>query len=154
MPYNEPTFFEKFGVAQRANGPVLADTCIWIDYESKSDAILDGLLEVNRAFIHPYVIRELAVGNLKDRQKKIEYLRDLPTLLRVDKDDLLDSMEKYNLHGRGLSMVDVNLLMSCKQFGATIYTRDKLLAEIAGEMGVLFDVGSFGYFTAPVLPGE
>lgn len=46
---------------------ILADTSVWIDYLRKTDALLASLLNTVQIVIHPFIIGELACGNLKNR---------------------------------------------------------------------------------------
>ena len=43
---------------------ILVDTSVWVDHLRFGDEALAGLLETGRVLVHPFVIGELALGNL------------------------------------------------------------------------------------------
>lgn len=53
---------------------ILADTSIWVDHFRKRDAELSLQLQRNTIFIHPFVVAELALGDLPSLQKTIRIL--------------------------------------------------------------------------------
>ena len=46
---------------------VLVDTAVWVDQLGGSDRRLEALLEAGGVFIHPFLVGELACGNLRNR---------------------------------------------------------------------------------------
>ena len=68
---------------------ILVDTSIWIDHLRHSDPLLVELL--NRTFVrlHPFVIGELALGNIVGRKLLLEYLRALPSTKVASDDEVL-----------------------------------------------------------------
>jgi predicted nucleic acid-binding protein len=57
---------------------ILADTSIWIDHFRGTNDALRAQLSEMRIAIHPFVIAELALGNLKNRSRTISELEMLP----------------------------------------------------------------------------
>jgi predicted nucleic acid-binding protein len=57
---------------------ILADTSVWVDHFRKRDAELYRQLQHNNISIHPFVVTELVLGNLPDRQTTIASLDLLP----------------------------------------------------------------------------
>jgi len=57
---------------------ILVDTSVWIDHISASDPMLTSLLVEERVLAHPYVIGEISLGSLRDREIILGALRDLP----------------------------------------------------------------------------
>jgi len=57
---------------------ILIDTSVWADHLRVGDKTLAGLLDSNRVLAHPFVIGELALGNLRQREVILASLRDLP----------------------------------------------------------------------------
>jgi predicted nucleic acid-binding protein len=47
---------------------ILADTSVWIDHLRSSNRDLQQLLNQGQVAIHPFVIAELALGSLRERQ--------------------------------------------------------------------------------------
>ena len=46
---------------------ILVDTSVWIDHINASDPVLVSLLAEERVLAHPYVIGEISLGSLRDR---------------------------------------------------------------------------------------
>ena len=56
---------------------ILVDTSVWVDHLRAGDRELARLLERNQARIHPFVVGELACGNLSRRREVLDLLRGL-----------------------------------------------------------------------------
>ena len=113
---------------------VLVDTSIWIDHFRKGDAKLAHLLNDGDAAIHPFVIGELACGNLTNREEILSLLHALPHLDKAEDDEVLFFIEKHKLHGLGIGLIDIHLLAACKLGKARLFTRDKRLAAAAEKL--------------------
>jgi len=57
---------------------ILVDTSIWIDHLRSGDTRLADLLDRSQVLTHPFVIGELACGNLRNRDEIFRLLNDLP----------------------------------------------------------------------------
>ena len=57
---------------------ILVDTSVWIDHLRASDAELIALLNRSQVLMHPFVLGELACGNLRNRTEVLALLKDLP----------------------------------------------------------------------------
>lgn len=112
---------------------ILADTSVRVDHLRRTDAAWRAALEANEICIHPMVIGELACGNLRNRTILVN-LQLLPQATVATHDEALPMMEQHKLMGRGVGFVDVHLLASAKLSTAVVWTRDKRLAAIAGEI--------------------
>ena len=117
---------------------VLVDTSIWIDHLRKSNRKLSSLLDSEEVIIHPFVLGELACGNLHNRKEIIALLHALPFVSKVDDDELLFFIERHFLMGRGVGLIDIHLLASCHLDSCLLWTRDRRLKTIAGEMKIEF----------------
>ena len=116
---------------------ILADTSVWIDHFRRSDASLSALLEQRRVVTHPFVIGEIALGNLGQRRLILSLLGDLPRAARADENEALDFVERRQLFGRGIGFVDAHLLASVSLASpARLWTRDKRLRSVAEELGL------------------
>jgi predicted nucleic acid-binding protein len=117
---------------------ILVDTSVWIDHFRRADADLAALLEEGRVLIHPFVIGEIALGNLRRRGPILSLLHDLPRAARADDAEVLGFIERHGLHGIGVGLVDANLLASVSLAApARIWTRDKRLKAVADRLGLL-----------------
>jgi len=116
---------------------ILVDTSVWIDHFRATDDLLVTLLEAGMVALHPFVVGELALGNLRDRRSVIRYLAAQPMLAPVDDADVLGFIDRNGLGGRGIGYVDAHLLAAVSGTeGVGLWTRDRRLAAIALELGV------------------
>lgn len=117
---------------------ILVDTSVWIDHLRRAEPALQQLLSDGQVVCHPFVIGELACGHLKGRDAFLALLDKLPSITRAAHDEALGFVETHRLSGRGLGWCDVHLLVSTALTpGAQLWTRDKALSSVAGDMGVL-----------------
>ena len=115
---------------------ILVDTSVWIDHLRSGDKMLAQLLENTQVLAHPFVIGELACGNLSNRTEVLTLLADLPKVATATDEEVLFFIEQHQLMGRGLGYIDAHLLSSTFLGGpAKIWTRDKRLAALAVELG-------------------
>lgn len=115
---------------------VLVDTSVWIDHFRKTSSRLVEYLTDNKVSIHPFVIGELACGNLNNRKHILSLMHALPAVQRVEDHEVLFFIEQHALYGRGLGFIDTHLLSSCKMSGHDFWTRDKRLKDCAAEHGI------------------
>ncbi|MDM8358733.1 type II toxin-antitoxin system VapC family toxin [Pandoraea communis] len=116
---------------------ILVDTSVWIDHLRAGDATLVQLLNTGRVLAHPYVIGELALGSLKNRDVVISTLRDLPRVAVATDDEVLHFIGEQTLFGLGIGYVDAHLLAATRLTpGAAIWTRDKRLAATAERLSL------------------
>jgi hypothetical protein len=57
---------------------ILVDTSVWIDHLRSGEPSLAAALEAGRVMMHPFVLGELACGNLANRSEVLELLGNLP----------------------------------------------------------------------------
>lgn len=115
---------------------ILVDTSVWVDHLRRGDAGLIDLLERSAVVMHPFVIGELACGNLRERESILELLQDLPGAVVASPAEALTFIEHHSLHGRGIGYIDVHLLASVALTpGARLWTRDAKLRKTAALLG-------------------
>lgn len=113
---------------------ILVDTSIWIDHLRAGDSALARLLETGRVLTHPFVIGELALGHLHQRQPILDALHDLPQATVATDVEVLAFIDRQQLTGLGIGYVDVHLLASVQLTpGSRLWTRDKRLHGVADE---------------------
>lgn len=116
---------------------ILVDTSVWVDHLQKGVAALAEALEREEVMAHPFVIGELACGNLKNRGEVLGLLGRLPSIAVADDDETLLFIERRHLMGKGLGYIDAHLLASVTiADGVRLWTRDKRLARVAAELGL------------------
>lgn len=114
---------------------ILVDTSIWVEHLRKGMPGLIAALERNDVLTHPFVMGELACGNLKNRQEVLRLLGDLPIAPVATDPEVLGFIERRSLMGRGIGYIDVHLLASVTLDGAArLWTRDKRLAAVALDL--------------------
>ena len=118
---------------------ILVDTSVWVDHLRRGDPRLVGLLERSAVVMHPFVLGEIACGNLRDRTSVLELLQDLPAAAVAEVDEVLQFVERHLLHGKGIGYVDVHLLASVALTeGAEIWTRERRLRLVAEKLGCVY----------------
>jgi predicted nucleic acid-binding protein len=118
---------------------ILVDTSVWIDHLRRGTPALSAALEREEVMTHPFVIGELACGNLKNRRELLGLLAALPATAVATYDEALHLIERHRLMGRGLGWVDVHLLASVSLTeSAQLWTRDKRLLAAATTLRVDF----------------
>ncbi len=115
---------------------VLVDTSVWVDHLRRHDAPLAALLSAGEVITHPFVIGELACGNLRRRDTLLALLQALPTATVASHEEALHLVSQARLHGKGLGWVDAHLLAAACLTTCRIWTRDKALAAAAAGLGV------------------
>jgi len=115
---------------------VLVDTSVWIDHLRNGVTLLEDLLSSGDVTIHPFVIGELACGNLSNREEILSLLSALPTVKLATHSEVLHLVEKHGLSGRGLGWIDVHLLASALLSGVALWTVDRRLKVMLESMGI------------------
>jgi predicted nucleic acid-binding protein len=121
---------------------ILVDTSIWIDFLRAGNDTLAALLRANRVSVHPWIIGELACGNLGNRNEVLELLAALPQLTPASEGEVLHFIERRRLMGRGVGYLDMHLLAASVIHGVTIWTRDRRLRDVATELGLAYQAGT------------
>lgn len=122
---------------------ILVDSSIWIDHLRAGEPALAELLNAGRVLTHPFVVGELACGNLKNRKQVLSLLQDLPAAPVATEEEVLFFIERRGLMGKGIGYVDAHLLASISVTGTgRLWTRDKRLDAVAGSIGLAFKMGS------------
>ena len=119
---------------------ILADTSIWIDHLRSGEPTLATALNSGQVMTHPFVLGELACGNLKNRKEVLKLIGDLPAVPTATDSEVLGFIERHALMGQGIGYIDVHLLASAALDSvARLWTRDRRLAAAAAEMELVFD---------------
>jgi len=116
---------------------ILVDTSVWINHFRVSDSRLGALLQDDGVLAHPWVIGELALGQLSQRAEILGLLQNLPQASVATDAEVLNLIESRHLFGLGIGYVDAHLLAATMlTAGAGLWTRDKRLAAVAAEFGL------------------
>lgn len=116
---------------------VLVDTSVWADHFRTGEPGLIALLGEESVVMHPFVIGELALGNLRDWAATVASLNELPQLPIVPMDVYLSAIREARLVAAGIGFVDAHLLISARRAqDLRLWTRDKRLAAKAEAFGL------------------
>ena len=115
---------------------ILVDSSIWVDHLRISDPTLVRLLTAGQVLSHPFVIGELALGSLRQRETVLSALQGLPQAIVAAEGEMLDFIDRHMLAGIGIGYVDAHLLASARLSVATMWTRDKRLNGAAQRLGL------------------
>lgn len=122
---------------------ILVDTSVWIDHLRTGDEILAGLLQADEVLAHPFVIGELALGNLRQRNSVLLDLYDLPQAPVATDQEVLHFIGQHALFGLGIGYVDAHLLAAARlTSGVSLWTRDRRLRGAAGQLGLTPDLSA------------
>ena len=119
---------------------ILVDTSIWVDHLNKGDAGLIELLSKGLVLMHPFVIGEIALGNLRQRSSILSHLHDLPVAPAASDEEVLTFIEAARLYGMGIGYVDAHLLAAAKLNGAALWTRDTRLLKQTERLKLVYQV--------------
>jgi predicted nucleic acid-binding protein len=120
---------------------VLVDTSVWISHLRDGSYGLMELLNNGDVLCHPFIIGELACGNIKNRNEIISLLRSLPMAKTLVHDEVLKFTEDRKLARRGLGFIDVHLLASAILSDSPMWSLDKKMSNIALELNIDFIPG-------------
>ena len=110
---------------------ILVDTSVWIEHFRSGSVELDTLLHEGAVACHPFIIGELACGNLKNRAEIISLLQELPMASCAEDAEVILFINDHKLMGKGLGYIDIHLLMSALLTRIPLWSFDKRLHETA-----------------------
>jgi predicted nucleic acid-binding protein len=115
---------------------ILADTSVWVQHFDRRDRRLEEHLMNGEVLMHPFVIGELACGDLRPRSETLAVLQAMPRAREASHEETLALLEAHTLHRRGVGWVDLHLLASARLSGARLLTDDRALQAAARDLGV------------------
>ena len=114
---------------------ILVDTYVWVDHLRASNTMLASLLDAAMVLMHPFVIGELALGNLRQRETVLSALADLPPAIVATDAEVLHFIDRHTLLRHRIGYIDIHLLAAARlTTGARLWTRDKRLHAIALQL--------------------
>jgi predicted nucleic acid-binding protein len=116
---------------------ILADTSIWVDHIRSYDDHLAELIADGRLLMHPHIMGEVALGNLRERDKLLARLELLPQAPLARDGDVRRLIANHKLFSTGIGYVDAHLLASVHLLpGARLWTGDHRLHAHAERLSV------------------
>ena len=116
---------------------ILVDTSVWVEHLRSGTIGLETLLLDGDVVCHPFIIGELACGNLKNREVLISLLQELPLAIQADDDEVVQFIEDHKLMGKGLGYIDIHLLMSAMLTTISLWTLDKRLHDVSIKLRLI-----------------
>jgi predicted nucleic acid-binding protein len=119
---------------------IVVDTSVWIDHLHHGIPRLAEALEKQDVLLHPFVLGEIACGELKQRRQILNLLSRLPSSVVATDEEARELIERHHLMGKGIGYIDVHLLASVMLTDvAQLWTTDKRLQSIAELLRIGFD---------------
>ena len=115
---------------------VLVDTSVWVSHLRGGNVRLVNLLNDGKVVCHPFIIGELACGNLRSRTDILSLLQSLPMSVEAEHEEVLAFIESSRLMGKGLGYVDIHLIASAVLTEVSIWTLDKRLEQVANTLRI------------------
>lgn len=117
---------------------VIVDTSVWRKYLAgvASTRGLGQLLDDDGVLLHPFVLGELTLGGLSDREASL--FRRLPEVPVVDHVEIMAFVRERRLTRKGIGWVDAHLLASALITDARLWSADRALVSAARSLGVSF----------------
>ena len=117
---------------------VLVDTSIWVAHLRNGNRQLERLLMDVQVICHPFIIGELACGNINNRNEILSLLKSLPLAPVLEFDEFLFFIDENQLMRIGIGFVDVHILASAKLSGTLLWTADKRLNSAAINLSLTY----------------
>ena len=117
---------------------VLVDTSVWVAHLRDGDTGLKALLNEGHVVCHPFIIGELACGNLKNRSEILSLLYALPMATHAEHEEVIQFIENNSLMGKGLGYIDMHLLASAILSKVPLWTLDKKLNQVSLKLGLAY----------------
>jgi predicted nucleic acid-binding protein len=114
----------------------LVDTSVWVEHLRHGLPRLARHLQEGEVLIHPWVIGELACGNLRNRSQVLELMQGLPAATVASDAEVLLLIERDGLMSLGIGYMDAHLLASARLSHCRLWTQDRRLAAVAQEQGL------------------
>ena len=87
--------------------------------------------------MHPYVIAELALGSLHDRQRTLADLDRMQKVQVARLDEVRAMIEAHTLYSKGIGLTDAHLIASCLTTpGTELWTLDSRLRTVARALKI------------------
>jgi hypothetical protein len=115
---------------------ILVDTSVWVAHFRKGGTKLGELLSEASVLVHPFVVGELACGNLRNRAAILSDLKVLPYALSATHEEVMRLVEDRQLWGLGIGWIDAHLLASALLSHCQLWTLDGRLVRAAIPAGV------------------
>jgi predicted nucleic acid-binding protein len=110
---------------------ILVDSLVWTNHLRHRDLGMQQALIDQQVLMHPFVLGEIACGNLQHRSSILTELSKLPSAVTAESDEVLSLVEQHRLFGKGIGWIDAHLLTSALLTHCRLWTDDVRLHEVA-----------------------
>ncbi len=86
--------------------------------------------------MHPFVVGEIACGNLRSRTKLLSDLQRLPVAVAAEHEEVLGFLDQHRLFGAGITWIDAHLLASARLSHCRLWTLDTHLLTAASTLHI------------------
>lgn len=95
------------------------------------------MLQAGRVISHTFIIGELALECLKNRNTILDSLKDLPQAVVATDTEVMRFIDENTLFGKGIGFIDAHLLAAARLTpGSRLWTRDKRLLTVAATLNL------------------
>jgi predicted nucleic acid-binding protein len=116
---------------------ILADTSIWIEHLRSGNREMREHLELGNIVIHPFIVAELALGSLRERERTLALLDLLPQLRVAQLSEVRITIETRRLYNLGIGLTDAHLIASVFINPPTLlWTKDRRLRKVAEDLDI------------------
>lgn len=90
--------------------------------------------------MHPFVLGEIALGHVRNREAILTELGELPLMTVVEDNEVFAFIARHRLFGLGVGYIDVHLLISAAVTkGSSVWTLDQRLRRAAQKLSLSAD---------------
>jgi predicted nucleic acid-binding protein len=120
---------------------ILADTSIWVDHLRDRNPEMEKYLSRGQILMHPFIVAELSLGSLRNRQNTLGDLESLLETKVAALNEVRHMIEAHTLYSKGIGLTDAHLIASCLITpGTQLWTRDIAMKKVSAALGILVDL--------------
>jgi len=113
---------------------ILVDTSVWVNHFRQGNPALTKALVDGDVLMHPFVVGEIACGDLRSRPKVLSDLQRLPAAVAADHAEVMGFLDQHRLFGAGITWIDAHLLASARLSHCRLWTLDTHLLTAAAAL--------------------
>jgi predicted nucleic acid-binding protein len=99
---------------------------------------MERLLGGGQIVMHPFIVAEISLGFLHNRQERLNDLEALLEVTIATLGEVRHMIESHSLYSKGIGLMDAYLIASCRMTpGTQLWTRDGALKKVAVTLGIL-----------------
>jgi predicted nucleic acid-binding protein len=116
---------------------ILADTAVWIAHFRADEPEMRAQLSRGNVAMHPFIVAELALGSLRERERTLGMLERLSQVRVAQLSEVRRMIEAHSLYSKRIGLTDAHLIAAALITPFTqLWTRDKRLQSIAQALHI------------------